>query len=504
MLPISLSLLLTFQGPSPPEALGLEALEEAVVELSLENGWTFIILPKKGAPIVSFETFVDVGVCDEPIGMSGIVHMFEHMAFKGSDRIGTLDWPSEEAALAEVDRLYAELTDARSKDDATNHTALEVAWAEAIESANALIRRGEFSKLIERAGGAGSLKALTSADGCRFVVSLPSNQIELWCWLESDRFQRPILREFYLERDTVLEERNMRVDSNPIGTVREELAASAFRVHPYGRPVIGSRADIERYDRERAVAFFDAHWAPDRCTTAIVGDVDPEALIPMLKRYFGRIPARETDQPVFSPEPEQRGERRNLVEFPAQPLLAIGWSVPPASHADAPAVEVAIRLLGAARSSRLQRRLIRDDPQCARVFVESGWPGDRHSNLAIVLAEPLEGADLKEVEDSILEEVQTLTTEGPDPKELEGVLRVARVEHLGSLRHNHALAEGLVSAQVSLESWRDHFHRILPLEGVTAADVQRVLRERFIQTNSNIVLLRAGDEPAADGEEDQR
>jgi predicted Zn-dependent peptidase len=504
MLPIPLALLLTFQGPSLPKAPGPEALEEAVVEHRLENGWTFLILPREGPPIVSFETLVDVGVSDEPAGLGGIVHMFEHMAFKGSDRIGTLDWPSEEAALREVDRLYAELSKARTRDDIADHSALELAWAKAIESANALIRREEFSKLIERAGGAGSLNAVTSADDCRFVVSLPSNQIELWCWLESERFQRPILREFYLERDAVLEERNMRVDSNPFGTVLEELAASAFRVHPYGRPVIGSRGDIERYDRERARAFFEAKWAPAHCTTAIVGDVDPEALIPMLERYFGRISARETERPEVSAEPEQRGERRNLVEFPAQPLLAIGWLVPKASHPDSPAVEVAMRLLGAARSSRLERRLIREDPQCARVFVDSGWPGERHSNLAFILAEPLEGADLTKVEAAILEEVQTLTTEGPDSDELEGVLRVARIEHLRSLRHSHMLAEGLMSAQASLGSWRAHFHRIARLEGVTSADVQRVLRERFVQTKSNVVLLRAKDEPAGEGEEEEK
>ena len=403
-----------------------------------------------------------------------------------------------------MDRLYAELSKARSSDDTADHAALESAWAKAIEAANALIRREEFSKLIERAGGAGSLNAVTSADDCRFVVSLPSNQTELWCWLESERFQRPILREFYLERDAVLEERNMRVDSSPFGTVLEELAASAFRVHPYGRPVIGSRADIERYDRESARAFFGAKWAPAHCTTAIVGDVDPEVLIPMLERYFGRIPARETLRSKVSPEPEQRGERRNLVEFPAQPLLAIGWTVPPASHPDSPAVEVAMRLLGAARSSRLERRLIRDEPQCARVFVESGWPGERHSNLAFILAEPLEGADLTQVEASILEEVQTLTTDGPEPDELEGVLRVARIEHLRSLRHGHTLAAGLMSAQASHGSWRAHFHRTSRLGRVTAADVQRVLRERFVRNNSNVVLLRAAEEPAAESEEEQR
>ena len=249
MLSFALGLLLATQGPGGPSLLGSDALEEAVVEHRLENGWTFLILPRSGPPTTSFETLVDVGLADEPQGLGGIVHMFEHMAFKGSDRIGSLDWGAEEAALAEIDRLHEALQRAKTDGDKVEFGALEVKQAKAVKSANALVQQEAFSRLFERAGGAGSLDAITSADDCRFVVSLPSNQIELWCWLESERFLRPVLREFYLERDAVLEERNMRVDSNPFGTLLEELAASAFRVHPYGRPVIGSRDDIERYDR---------------------------------------------------------------------------------------------------------------------------------------------------------------------------------------------------------------------------------------------------------------
>lgn len=500
----SIALLLAAQAPGPSEPLGPQGLEAAVIEHRLESGWTFLILPREGPPIVSFETLLDLGVSDEPAGMSGLVHMFEHMAFKGSDRIGTLDWAAEEAALEEVDRLYAELTRTDKELAPQDEAALELQWAQAVEVASELIQREEFSKLIERAGGADSLNAMTSADHCRFVVSLPSNQLELWCWLESERFLRPVLREFYLERDAVLEERNMRVDSNPLGTVLEELAASAFRVHPYGRPVIGARADIERYDRQSAKDFFVEKFSPARCTTAIVGDVDPEVLIPMLERYFGRITARESSVGETPPEPQQRGARRSRIDFPAQPLLALGWRVPPAQHPDAPAVEVAIRLLGASRSSRLERRLIREESLCARVFVQSGWPGERHEHLAFVLAEPLGGADLQAVEETILAEVQRLAEEGPLPEELEGVQRVARVEHLRSLRRNEAIAEGLLSAQASLGDWRAHFRRSARIEGVSAADVQRVLKERFIPNNSSLVLLLSEPDPAQEGAEEQR
>lgn len=491
MLLHALSLLLLPQDPTSPLAQGPVPLQEAVVEHRLENGWTFLILPREGPPIVSFETLVDVGLVDEPPGLGGLVHMFEHLAFKGSDRIGSLDWPAEEAALARVDELHAELRIARASADDAQSAAIEADWREALTAASSLVQREEFSRLMERAGGAESMNASTTADHCRFFVSLPSNQVELWCWLESERFLRPVLRELYLERDAVLEERSMRVEANDIGTLLEELAASTFRAHPYGRPVIGSREDIQRYDRASARAFFDAKWGPAQCTTAIVGDIDPESLIPRLEAYFGRIPARPQAARDPAPLAEQRGERRARIEFPSQPLLAIGWPVPPAKHTDAPAIEVAIRLLGAARTSRLERRLLREDPLCARVLVANGWPGNKQTNLAYILAMPLEGADLREVEAAILEEVLALAEDGPEPAELEGVVRVARIEHQRSMRQHAGLARGLLAAQSSHGDWRAHFHRIAKLEAVTTADVQRVLRVHFIRSRRTIIELGA-------------
>lgn len=290
----------------------------------------------------------------------------------------------------------------------------------------------------------------------------------------------------------------MRVDSNPMGKLLEVLAASAFQVHPYGRPVIGSREDISRFDRESTRAFFDEKWSPSRCTTAIVGDVDPLVLIPMLESYFGRIPARPAERANSTPEPEQQSERRSTIDFPAQPLLAMGWRIPPAQDPDAPAVEIAVRLLGAARSSRLERRLIHDNPLCASVFVDHGWPGDRHSSLALVLAVPLQGALLADIEAAILEEVRDLAEHGPEPEELEGVLRVARVEHLRSLRSNPALAKGMTTAHASTGDWRSYFLHGSRLSNVTAADVQRVLREHYDESHRTIVELREEVEESAE------
>ncbi len=489
--------LLPLLHAAPAAAQAAAGLEERVVVHRLDNGWTFLILPRHGAPVVSFETYIGVGSADEPAGMSGIAHMFEHMAFKGSDRVGTRDWEGEKQALADVDELYAALQLARASGDEVAVRAARESFAEAQERAAAFVEPEEFSRLLEEAGGSATLNASTSADETRYVVSLPKNQVELWCWLEAERFTRPVLREFYRERDAVLEERRMRVDSSPFGVLLEELRLAALRAHPYRVPTIGFPSDIAAYDRERARQFFETHYGARSLTTAIVGDVDPEALIPMLDRYFSDVPAGPEASRAPTTEPPQRGERRIAVEFPANPLLGIAWHAPAVEHADAPAVDIAVRLLGYARSSRLEKRLVHGDAIANQVIVATAWPGGRDANLSLVVAVPNSGVSTEALEDAIYEEIERLAAEGPGPEELAGVKRVARADFLRSLRDDTAVASGLTENQAMTGDWRTFFRRAERLQSVRAADVQRVLRTYFTRDHRTVATLAP---PAADAD----
>lgn len=455
----------------------------------LANGWTFLILPRHSAPVVSFETYIGVGSADEPAGMSGIAHMFEHMAFKGSDRIGSKDWPKERDALALVDETYKALQLARKSGEDSALRAAREAFANAQAQAAELVVPEEFSRLLEEAGGSSTLNASTSSDETRYVVSLPKNQVELWCWLEAERFTRPVLREFYREREAVLEERRMRVDSSPFGVLLEELRMAAFRAHPYRVPTIGYPSDIASYDRDRARAFFNEHYGARSLTTAIVGDVDPETLIPMLDRYFANVPTGPEPRSVVTAEPPQRGERRIDVEFPAGELLAIAWHAPSIEHADAPAIELATRLLGFGRSSRLERRLIHEDGLANEVIVTTGWPGGHDANLSLILTVPNSGVATSEIESVIYAEIERLAEEGPSSAELAGVKRVARADFLRSLRDDTVVASGLTENQALTGDWRNYFRRAERLQSVRGADVQRVLRTYFVRKSRTVATL---------------
>jgi predicted Zn-dependent peptidase len=460
-----------------------------VVEHRLENGWLFLLLPRHDAPVVSFETYVAAGAVHDPAGLSGMAHLVKNMLFKGSARLGSRDWAAESAALAEVDAAHAAwalaLAEGAPQAQSAARTRLESARRRAAE----LVLSEEFSRVLEDAGCGASLNAYTDEDSTRFVVSLPSNQLEKWCWMESERFRAPVFREFYVERDALLEDRLGRVETDALGRLSEELRASAYGDHPLGRPVLGTEASLRRFDRPTALAFFRERYGARSLTTSIVGDFDPGALLALLDAYFESVPQGPAQLPAPPPVPEPQGERRVFVAFDAEPVLAVAWHVPPKAHPDSPAVELAVRLLGYARSSRLEKHLIRDTGLASELFANPAWQGDRYAALATVRCVPNTGVPPEDVERALYQELEGLRESGPSREELAGAKRVAAADHIRSLRSNAAIAAGLNDCQVECGDWREFFDTDKRLSAVTNADVQRVLRTWFDPARRSVATI---------------
>ena len=248
---LALSLVLVLPGSAQDM---LSQFEQKVTEFTLDNGLTFLVVERHEAPVVSFFTYADVGGVDEVKGITGIAHMFEHMAFKGTTTIGSKDLDKEMEAMHHVDEAYAVLKAEKRKRamaDPDRLAELEEAFEASKKEAQEWTENGEFEKVIERAGGTG-LNATTSSDATRYFYNLPANKIELWFSLESDRFINPVLREFYVERDVVMEERRMRTESNPVGRLFEEFLSTAYKAHPYGEPVVGHMSDLQSFTRAEA------------------------------------------------------------------------------------------------------------------------------------------------------------------------------------------------------------------------------------------------------------
>src|SRR5687767_10205347 len=214
----------------PALAQDVASFEKRTTVRKLNNGLTVVVVERPGAPVFSYFTHVDAGSVQEPLGKSGLAHMFEHMAFKGTDTIGTKNWPAEKAALARVEKAYLAYETARRKHsgrDDKKLAALKEAWQGAMKAADQYVVPNQFDELVQNEGGVG-MNAFTSNDETGYFYSLPINRLEYWAWLESERMMKTVMREFYKERDVVWEERRMRVDSSPIGRAIEQFVATAF------------------------------------------------------------------------------------------------------------------------------------------------------------------------------------------------------------------------------------------------------------------------------------
>lgn len=481
------------EAPSSPGVRGGEHLP--VVEHTLDNGMRFLILPREGAPTISFVVEVAVGGVNETLGSTGTAHLLEHMLFKGTTSVGTRN-PEEEARLfslmdAAHDTLLAELGRPRDP-DSLRIEALRDRIAVLEDSARAWVVSNEFDRILSR-NGARNLNATTSSEATTYYVELPSNRAQLWFALESDRMENPVFREFYSERDVVIEERFSRVETSAGGLLWEAHLATAFRVHPYGVPVVGYMSDLEVLGRQQVEAYYRRFYGPGNTVVAIVGDLDVETIRGWADAYFAHLPPGESPRPVLAREPEQNGERRVEVVFDAQPELLVGWHVPDDFHADTPALGMLAAILSSGRSSRLFRRLVVEDRLATNVSATTA-PGSRYPQLFTIAASPRSPHTTDEIEAALYEELDRLAQIPPDGSELERVrnqLEASRVRRLGS---NLGLAFQLSGSAALYDDWRTTFLFADRYRDVRPEDIQRVVRDYLVRDNRTVTTLVPPDD----------
>lgn len=475
-------------APAGAQSL-LARFDTLVTRFELPNGMTFLVVPRREAPVVSFFTYADVGSVDEPAGQSGVAHMFEHMAFKGTTSLGTIDLTSELAAMAREDAAYGSLRSARSV-GAPDSTVARVlaAFTAARDSAKTFVDDAAFDRLLERNGAEG-VNAFTSADQTGYFYSLPSNKLELWFATEADRFARPVLREFYQERDVVVEERRARTDSSPVGRLLEEFLTVAFKAHPYGRPTIGYESDLQALSRAEAQVFFDRYYGLGNLTVAVVGDVDPAEVLRLAVAYFGALPGGTVPGRVPTVEPVQLGERRVTLVDRAQPFVLVGFHRPAGTHPDDPVYTVLADILDAGRTSRFYRGLV-ETQQAVGTGVLPAFPGDKYPGLFAVYGVPAPGVSPDSVEAALLAELDGVARGGVTEAEVARARTRARAELVTGLDSNSGLAGALAEAEALGGDWRRLFRDLDALDAVTVADVQRVASATFQTSNRTVATIR--------------
>lgn len=462
-------------------------IESRVTEFTLANGQKFIVLERHNAPVVTCLTYADVGAAQEVKGITGLAHLLEHMAFRGTSTIGTRDWAKEKALLEKIDQAYYALRDEKrkgAKADPARLKQLEQAFQNLQEEAGKLMKKEEFGEIIERAGGR-DLNASTAEDRTNYFFSLPSNQVELWFFLESERFRDPVFRDFYKERDVVMEERRL-MESQPIGRLIEEFQSVAYKAHPYGEGVIGHMSDLENLTTADAVAFFKKYYIPSNLITVIVGDVNPKRIRELAEIYFGRLPSAPKPEPLRTVEPPQQGERRVSLRLQAQRMIVVGFHKPDINHPDNAVYEALGNLLSQGRSSRLYRALVRDKKVATQVGGFPGFPGQKYPGLFLFFAFTAPGRTNDEVEKALDFEIERLKTELVSQEELDGVKRRVRANLLRQLSSNFMLAIQLSEAQGLTGDWRNLFREVERISKVTAQDIQRIAQATFTRDNKTV------------------
>lgn len=476
----------------------LEQFEENVTEFTLDNGLHFIIIQRDVAPVASFVTHVNVGSADEPVGKTGITHIFEHMAFKGSQTIGTTNFEEEYPVIMAMDRAYQAWHREKTSLNPDPEKLSEL-WAEfqrLQEESQEFVINNEFSEIVDREGAVG-MNAFVSTDETGFFYSLPQNKAELWFWMESDRFTNPVMREFYIEKDVIWEERRDRTDNNPIGRLIEEFNSIAFSAHTYKNPPVGWPSDIDAVNIEDTIEFYETYYIPQNLAIAIAGDVDPQEMRRLAELYFGHWPARPDSPKVNVTEPEQRGERRFEIVDQSQPILLMGYKSVDQNHEDYQPLNMLANILFSGRTSRMYRSLVVEDQLALQLQGFNGYPGSRFPGLFLILGVPNQGVDLDDLESRIYEEIERVQNEGVTQDELDRVVTQARANTVRGLRSNMNLALGFAQAHNQRGDWRVLFTDLDRLGEVTTEDIQRVAQQYLVQRGRTVGRIVTEQEQTA-------
>src|SRR6201998_4228642 len=393
-------------------AQDLKSFEQRITTKVLPNGLTILICERPEAPVFSYTTFIDAGDVNDPSGESGLAHMFEHLAFKGTTQIGTKDYADEKVALAKVeaanDAYEAEFLKPVGRDP-QKLAELKKAFVEAQAEAHKYVIPNQFTEVAER-NGANDLNAEAGLDDTMYFWSMPENRLQLWAWLESGRLSDVVPREFYKERDVVMEERRMRTDSNPIGRLIEQFLATAYVAHNYGRTSIGWPSEVSQITATEAMEFHKKYYVGSNIVVVVVGDVKASEAMPILEKYFSKVPGGPKPEDMATVEPNQFSRETVLIREQTQPIYVEGYHRPSYRDPDDAVYDAISDIMSNGRVSRLYRSLVRDQQIAAVTQGLSPFPGDKYPSLYVFYAIPVPGHTPAEMRDAIHKEIEKLKT----------------------------------------------------------------------------------------------
>ncbi len=471
-----------------------QTLEEKVREHTFANGMKLLLVERQDSPTFAAYITIGVGSVHEDSETRGVAHLLEHMLFKGTRTLGTTDYKAEKPLLEAIEEAGAALDKVKGRKDADPQQleALRTRLAKLQEEHSRYVVKDEFSRIYAENGGTG-YNAFTSKDLTTYLISLPANKLELWAAIESDRMKNAVLREFYTERDVVMEERRRSYGSNPRGLLYENLIANAYTVHPYRNPIIGWNSDIDNLSLAETREFLHKYYAPINTVIALVGDIDFDSAVSTIERNFGDIPAGTPLPEVTAVEPEPKGEKRVQITFEAEPRFSMAYHKPTLPERDDYVFDLIEQVLSEGRTSRLYKSLVVEKKLAAAVSTSMA-PGSRYPNLFVISAVPRHPHTVEEVEAAIDEELKRLATVPVSEADLEKARNRLATDRLRYLRDNGGLARMLTYYQTIAGDWRYIIDYDDVVAGITAEEIMAVAASYFTPKNRTVAILSRGGE----------
>jgi predicted Zn-dependent peptidase len=498
------ALLCSLLSAGPAVAAAADKAGIAVEEFTLPNGMRWLLFERHDSPTVSAGWVAHVGSVNEREGITGISHLFEHMMFKGTRTIGTKDIEADLRLLAEQEKVREEMRGELSKmraaqrrgeiDDLLSpesktprYRELEARFEELVQQHRQVVIKDHMDQLYTKNGAQG-LNAGTWEDLTAYFITLPSNRIELWAWLESDRLMNPVFREFYSERDVVHEERRRSTEATPLGKYDEAFNALFWEAAPYKWPVVGWASDLASISKAEADAYFSVYYAANNLTGVIVGDFKSAEVRPLIERYFARVPRGKTDPPeVVTDEPKQIGEKRYNAEAETSPTVRIWWHSVPFVHKDRTVADLLTDILSG-RTGRLYKGLVQGREVANEVSASVSLK--KYAGFVQVECVVKDGKDPAAVETGVYEELERLASEPVPDAELQKVKNQAKANAFRRLSSPFFIALQLMYYD-GLGDWKYINTYSDEVDRVTAADLQRVARASFTKENRTVgVFLR--------------
>ncbi|MDW8305807.1 MAG: pitrilysin family protein [Leptospiraceae bacterium] len=478
-----------------------ERFEKNIRKYRLQNGLRIILMRNGISPSLALYLKIGVGSADEPLEAMGVAHFLEHLLFKGTTKIGTLDYRQEEPYLQQIftegerlDELSLQLLNPLLTQEQKSLLEKEKKKAEERlhmweKLASRFVISEEDSQIYNLAGQVG-YNAYTTTDVTNYQIKLPSNRLELWAAMESDRFLEPVFREFYAERRVILEERRLRYDTKPFGLLYELYLSTAFGLSAYGKPVIGYPQNIPYLTYSQTRRFFEEHYHPSQMVIAVVGNLDFEETYKILEKYFSRLPAGKPPSFVPISSLPQKGRRLAWLEQDSTPQFITGFKRPSVHHPDAIAFEVLARLLGEGQTSRLKKRLVLDEKIASQVIVYSSVPGDKLETTFAIFCSLYSEKHYELAEKAIWDELEKVANGTIDPRELEKIKNGYIVDLLETLQTNAGLADNLSYYELMFGDYRVFYRFLDELNKLHVDDLARVAREYFVMEKNTTVYVK--------------